>query len=76
VGDIPHPIVFGEAMSLLRTRRDYGSTNPYLNTPPTKLKELIEKEKDSNDKRLMEDALSYWRSIYRISHVLVEKTMS
>ena len=34
--------------------------NPYLNTPPTKLKRMIEKS-DGKNKKLMKDALWSWR---------------
>jgi hypothetical protein len=42
-------------------RRDYGSVNPYLNTPPTKLPGMIRKEKDSTKKRQMQQALEAWK---------------
>ncbi len=52
------------ALQPLRTRRDYGSSekgvNPYLNTPPTKLKRDIGKAK-GNKKKQMQDALNAWR---------------
>jgi len=37
--------------------------NPYLNTPPTKLKKLVEKEKNAKKKKQMRDALNAWRLV-------------
>jgi len=36
--------------------------NPYLNTPPTKLKRDIKKQKDPAKKKLMQTALNAWRT--------------
>ncbi len=38
-----------------------SSVNPYLNTPPTELKGMIEREDDPAKKRQMKEALSAWR---------------
>lgn len=35
--------------------------NPYLNTPPTKLSRMMDKEQDEDKKELMKDALEAWR---------------
>ena len=35
--------------------------NPYLNTPPTKLKRDMEREKDPEKREQMKDALNAWR---------------
>ena len=40
-----------------------ADVNPYLNTPPTKLKRDLAGESDGNKKKLMKDALSAWRSV-------------
>jgi len=54
----------------LRMRRDYGGNlaegaagdvNPYLNTPPTELKRMIEKERNFGKKKRMQEALMAWR---------------
>ena len=47
----------------LRMRRDYGerAVNPYLNTPPTKLKRDLKSEKDPEKRKLMQKALEAWR---------------
>ena len=39
------------------------SVNKYLNTPPTKLKRDISKEKDPNRRRQMQEALDAWRTV-------------
>jgi len=39
----------------------WGSANPYLNTSPTELKRMIEREDNPARKRDMKDALSAWR---------------
>jgi len=36
--------------------------NPYLNTPPTKLKRDLESESDPKKKRQMQQALGAWRT--------------
>jgi hypothetical protein len=48
--------------SPLQSRPDYGEVNPFLNTPPTKLRRMIKKEKDGKRKRQMERALWAWRT--------------
>jgi len=35
--------------------------NPYLNTPPTKLRRQIEQEKDPEKRKQMREALRAWR---------------
>jgi len=37
------------------------AVNPYLNTPPTKLRRDMEIEKDPEKRRQMRDALDAWR---------------
>lgn len=44
----------------LRMQRDYG-TNAYLNTSPTELRRLLEKEKNKLVKKEMGEALIAWR---------------
>lgn len=52
-------------MKPLRTRRDYNeaseSVNPYLNTPPTKLKRDLKNQKDKSKRKKMQKALNAWR---------------
>jgi hypothetical protein len=38
-----------------------GGVNPYLNTPPTKLRRDLEKESDPKKKKQMQRALGAWR---------------
>ena len=35
--------------------------NPYLNTPPTELRRMLESEQDPGEERLMREALEAWR---------------
>ena len=49
-------------MQPLRSKPDYGEVNPYLNTPPTKLRRMIKREKDGRKKKQMERALWAWRT--------------
>ena len=53
----------------LRMGPDYGekkrtqrAVNPYLNTPPTKLKRDLASEKDSKKRNQMQEALEAWRT--------------
>ena len=39
------------------------SVNPYLNTPPTKLKRDISNEKDPARRKKMQNALDAWRKV-------------
>ncbi len=55
-------------MQPLRDMPDYGekkvvsdSVNEYLNTPPTELKRMIEKERNLSKKKKMQEALLAWR---------------
>ena len=49
----------------MKSRRTINSeewaVNPYLNTPPTKLRRNIEKEKNPKKKKKMTEALNAWR---------------
>lgn len=46
----------------LRSQPDYGEVNPYLNTPPTKLKRMLDGGIDDPEKRrLVTRALNAWR---------------
>ena len=37
--------------------------NPYLNTPPTKLKRDLKNQKSKKKRKKMEDALGAWRTV-------------
>ena len=58
-------------------RRIMADVNPYLNTPPTKLKRDIQKEKDEQKKKLMTTALNAWRTVvpYPFRHGSVAKEL-
>ena len=43
------------------SKRIAEAVNPYLNTPPTKLKRDIKKEKNKSKRKKMQDALNAWR---------------
>jgi len=56
---------YGQRPEVIEERQEWQAgqhaVNPYLNTPPTKLKRDILKETDPAKKRLMQEALSAWR---------------
>lgn len=50
-----------KARRMARQTSRTAGVNPYLNTPPTKLKRDVEKEDDPKKKKQMTDALNAWR---------------
>ena len=54
--------VLGTLATKLGKRMRKAEVNPYLNTPPTKLRRDIKNQKDSAKKKLMQTALNAWRT--------------
>ena len=55
------PQDFTEDELLEMAKKMAALVNPYLNTPPTKLRRQLETEKDPSKRKQMTDALNAWR---------------
>ena len=61
VGDPQDRVEASEDELVELATRVAAAVNPYLNTPPTKLKRDLETEKDPATRKKMTDALNAWR---------------